>query len=60
MLYAVTVDIVDVNDVVANAATFHVAANVDDVVALLTLLLLLLEAIATCIIYNTQLTSFLT
>ena len=41
-MHAATVDIVDVNDVVATAATFHVAVTVDDVVALLTLLLLLL------------------
>ena len=42
MVHAVTVDIVYVNNVVATAATFHVAVTVDDAVALLTLLLLLL------------------
>ena len=42
MVHAVTVDIVDVNDAVATAANFHVAATVDDVVALMTLLFLLL------------------
>ena len=43
MVHAVTVDVVDVNDVVATAATFHVAITDDDLVALLTLLLLLLS-----------------